>query len=170
MKKTKRMTALALCVCLAMTSLFCSCDRTNAKTVVTGGQQTGASDPVTDESGNVSYDKIDVDIAAMSGTVAYSQVYNMIYSAPSYVGMVVRMKGPFSAFYSEQTGKYYPAVIIMDATACCSQGIEFELRGSPAYPEGYPAPNTEVTVTGVFEIYYEDGDPYFHLRDAVIET
>ena len=64
---------------------------------------------------------------------------------------------------------FYPACIIQDATACCSQGLEFILEGNPAYPEGYPEVGTEVTVLGTFETYLEDGNMYCRLQNAKIE-
>ena len=51
-------------------------------------------------------------------------------------------------------------------TACCQAGIEFVLAGEHAWPEDYPEPTTEITVTGRLEEYDEDGVPYLHLVDA----
>ena len=46
--------------------------------------------------------------------------------------------------------------MISDATACCSQGIEFVLDGNYSYPEDYPSIGTEITVVGKFNYYTED--------------
>ena len=65
--------------------------------------------------------------------------------------------------------KNYYACIIADATACCSQGLEFELSGQHTYPDDYPELGTNITVTGTFQLYQEGGGLYCHLTDAVVE-
>ena len=158
---------ILLCCLLAL----CSCGKTAGKTVVSDDNETkSTSRGETAESvgGNTGYDIIDVDISSMSGTMAYSQVYDMLCNPSGYVGKTVKMSGPFSVFYSEETTLYYPAVIIRDATACCAQGLEFVLSGNPAYPSGYPEANSEITVVGIFETYNEGSDLYCHLVNAVI--
>ena len=55
-----------------------------------------------------------------------------------------------------------------DATACCSQGIEFVLAGDTG-AEAYPPVDTEITVTGTFQTYDENGILYCHLVDATLE-
>ncbi len=109
---------------------------------------------------------VDLDLTTMSGTVVYSQVYNMMSNPTKYVGKTVKIKGAFSAYYSNSTKLYYPAVIIADARACCSQGMEFVLDGNPAYPAGYPESGNEITVIGTFETYYEGMSLYCHLVQA----
>ena len=112
---------------------------------------------------------IDVDLTALSSTMVYSEVYNMMYNAPDYVGKVVKMRGLYSLYYDEGTGKYYHACIIQDATACCAQGIEFELTEDYRFPEDYPEVNDEVCVTGTFDIYYEGQYQYVTLRGATLQ-
>ena len=60
----------------------------------------------------------------------------------------------------------YFACVIADATACCSQGLEFVLAGEHTYPNDYPELGSEITVTGTFELYEEDGYQYCRLVDA----
>ncbi len=112
---------------------------------------------------------VDVDLTVLSGTVVYSEVYNMMVSPENYLGKTVRMKGPFAVYQDESTGKYYFACIIQDATACCSQGIEFELQPDRIYPDDYPAVGDDICVAGVFDTYLEGEYMYCTLRDAVIE-
>ena len=118
---------------------------------------------------NLSNDGIDVDLTILSSTMVYSEVYNMMYLPEDYVGKTVRMRGVFLVYTNMDQSVFYPAVIIADATACCSQGLEFVLEGNPPYPEGYPEQETEITVVGTFETYYEDGYMYCRLKDARIE-
>ena len=109
-------------------------------------------------------DGVDVDLTAMSGTMVYSEVLNMQKSPEQYEGKVVKMSGPFNV--TDYNGKTYFACIIADATACCSTGIEFDLKGDYSYPEDYPAPQTEITVVGVFNTYMEGKSRYLQLKDA----
>lgn len=112
---------------------------------------------------------IDVDLTKLSSTMVYSEVYNMMYTPEDYIGKTVKMSGMFVAYTNQDQSQFYPAVIIADATACCSQGIEFVLEGNPVYPEGYPEMETEITVVGTFETYEEDGNIYCRLQNAKLE-
>ena len=109
--------------------------------------------------------RVDIDRAAMSSTMVYSEIYAMMERPQDYVGKTMRMHGIFAC----SQGNLYYFCVVEDATACCAQGIEFILAGNPAYPDGYPEPGTEVTVTGVFEDYREGENTYYRLRDAALE-
>lgn len=109
---------------------------------------------------------IDVDLTTMSTTMIYSEVYNMLCEPENYEGKIIKMDGTFSVFYDEGMGNTYYSCIIQDATACCSQGLEFVLKDSYSYPEDYPKEGGEITVAGVFETYMEGEDMYCRLRDA----
>ena len=109
---------------------------------------------------------IDIDLASLSGTVVYAQVYDMVMEPELYEGLVVRMRGSLSYFQDPDTKQEYFAAIIADATACCSQGIEFVWAGEHTYPDDYPPLGTEITVTGIFGTYEENGLTYLQLTDA----
>ncbi len=111
-------------------------------------------------------DGIDVDLTALSSTMVYSEVYNMMTAPEAYVGKTVKMKGAFSVFHDETADANYYACIIQDATACCAQGIEFELTGEYSYPDDYPEEGNEVCVVGVFDTYQEGEFTYCTLRNA----
>jgi len=111
---------------------------------------------------------VDLDLSLLSGTVVYSQVYDMMMEPERYLGQRVRVKGNLSYFQDPQTLKEYFAVVIADATACCAQGIEFVWNGH-RYPDDYPPLDTELTVTGVFGTYEENGFAYLQLKDAEVE-
>ena len=110
--------------------------------------------------------KVDLDLSALSGTVVYSQVYDMVEDPEAYLGQTVKLKGNFSYFQDPDTQNEYFAAVIADATACCAQGIEFVWAGEHAYPRDYPPLDTMVTVTGTFGTYEEDGYTYLQLSDA----
>lgn len=116
-----------------------------------------------------SADGIDIDLTRLSSTMVYSEVYNMMTIPEDYIGKTVKMNGAFSVYEDEQSGQLYFACIIQDATACCAQGIEFELEGEHSYPEDYPQIGENVTVTGVFETYRENEYLYCRLKNAVEE-
>lgn len=111
---------------------------------------------------------IDVDLTQLSSTMVYAEVYNMMVSPENYIGKTVKMSGAFSAYHDEATDNYYFACIIMDATACCSQGIEFDLTDEYKYPDDYPELGEDICVIGVFDTYQEGDYTYCILRDAKI--
>ena len=121
-----------------------------------------------------SADGIDVDLTKLSSTMVYSEVYNMMYTPDDYIGKTVKMKGQFAIGYvyntdgtpDESTARF--ACVIADATACCSQGLEFILTGEHTYPNDYPELGAEITVTGTFEVYTENGFQYCRLVDATL--
>ena len=71
-----------------------------------------------------------------------------------------------ASYYDEAADKRYFACIIQDATACCAQGIEFELEGDYKYPDDYPSDGETICVEGVFETYKEGELTYVTLRKA----
>ena len=109
-----------------------------------------------------------VDLTALSGTMVYSEVYNMMYAPEDYIGKSVKMSGLYSVYHDESTGRYYHACIISDATACCSQGIEFEPTDDYIYPDDYPEEGGQICVVGTFDTYQEGEYRYCTLRDAKI--
>ena len=143
-----------LLVCLFVYTL-CACEKS-------------PRDPVTSTSETQS-EGVDVDLTKLSSTMVYSEVYNMMVAPDKYVGKTVRMRGQFALYEDTQSGARYFACIIADATACCSQGLEFVLEGTHAYPQDYPSLGTEITVTGEFRTYEENGNLYCHLTDAKME-
>ncbi len=109
---------------------------------------------------------VDIDLTALSSTVVYAQVYNMMYYPEKFVGKKIRMEGIFTDYLDMAKGKHYFACFIQDATACCSQGVEFEPVETYAYPDDYPKEGDTVVVEGVFDVYHEDGYEYCTLRKA----
>ena len=118
---------------------------------------------------DLSADGADLDLTRLSGTMVYSQVYNMRYDPEPYYGKVIRISGYFDAYPNPYTGEYYYNCIIPDATACCSQGIQFFPAEDLVYPDDFPENGTTVTVLGTFE--RNEANLYAcSLCDAVIES
>lgn len=129
-----------------------------------------ADDPTYPEETEKSDGDVDLDLTVLSSTMVYSEVYNMMIAPEDYVGKTIKMEGLFSIFYDEVSDKYYFACIIMDATACCSQGIEFVLKDNYKYPDDYPEAGSFICVEGVFDTYMEGENMYCTLRDAELDS
>ncbi len=126
------------------------------------GETTMSSDDSIDTS------NADIDLTKMSSDLVYASVYNIMVSPDSYVGHTIKMNGEASIYTDSSTGTSYAAIIISDATACCSQGIEFQLSGDYVCPDGYPSEGKNVTIFGTLETYEENGYTYIHAANASI--
>lgn len=115
---------------------------------------------------------VDIDLTALSGIMVYSEVNSMISFPDNYIGKTVKMKGQFAVYQAtDENGAFIPdqiyfACVIADATACCSQGLEFALVGEHTYPDDYPELGSEITVVGTFEPYEDSGCLYYRLGNA----
>ena len=90
----------------------------------------------------------DIDLTAMSATMVYSVVYDMVWNPGNYVGKVVKMRGRYTRYTSDDTETLHHACVVQDATACCAQGIDFALADG-----AYPDPDSEITVVGTLDTY-----------------
>ena len=111
---------------------------------------------------------IDVDLTVLSATMVYSEVYNMLVTPENYIGKTVKMDGMYTHYYDEVTGNHYFSCIIADATACCSQGLEFVLDENSYTEADYPAVGEEITLEGTFATYMEDGNQYLTMLNAIL--
>jgi len=132
-------------------------------------QEVQAEEPVIPENPNADPDS-DIDLTTLSSTMVYSQVADMMYTPEKYIGKVVKAKGQFSVYHDNAQDKDYFAVLIKDAAACCSQGIEFVWDGEHVYPDDYPEIGKEITVMGTFDTYEEDGATYCQLLQADVSA
>ena len=116
-------------------------------------------------------DGVDIDLTKLNSTLRYAEVSNIMYTPDDYIGKIIRMSGQLAVYQPiDENGERVPdtlyyACIIPDATACCQQGIEFLWAGGHRAEE-YPAEGTDITVTGEFELYEEDGFVFCRLKDA----
>ena len=74
-------------------------------------------------------------------------------------------------------GKSY-CCIVTDTPGCCSQGLEFVLKGageksgantdsaSSINFSDYPPADSKITVCGIFKLYEKDGISYIRLIDS----
>ncbi len=106
-------------------------------------------------------DTVDVDLTQLSSTMVYSEVYAMATEPEQYIGKTVKMQGLFAT--QEYNGERLYACIVQDATACCAQGLEFELAEKFVYPDDYPETGAEITVVGTFDTYKEEHDENYYI-------
>jgi hypothetical protein len=111
---------------------------------------------------------IDVDLTILNATMTYSQVYDMMTNPDLYAGKIVRARGTFA--YAHDNDRDYFAALVQDATACCSQGIEFVTAADMKYPDDYPPLDSEIIITGRFHSYKEGTFTYIELLDAEVES
>lgn len=163
----KKKICLLLATCLLCCSL-CGCENqssTSLSDAVESSPQSSPAERLQDTDAAPADSEV-LDLTALSSTMVYAEVYNMMVTPENYVGRTVKMQGQFTVYEDTENNKVYYACVIADATACCQQGLEFVLSGNVTYPDDYPEPNTEITVTGVFQTYEESGYKYCHLVDA----
>ena len=105
----------------------------------------------------------------MSSTMVYSTVFQMVTEPEKFVGKRIKMKGSFSSYYDEETGRRFFGCIIKDALACCSQGLAFETAKPRKYPQEYPNEGASITVLGTFEYEKEeDGIGFPIIKKAIL--
>ena len=110
----------------------------------------------------------DVDLAAMSDTMAYAGIADMSNEPEKYLKKTVRVSGLFDMYVNDRTGNVYYACVIPDATACCVQALEFVPKESFSFPDDFPAVGEPITVVGTFATYFENGYEYCTLKNAEI--
>lgn len=181
----KQLFCLLLAVCMMLS--LCACGKDSGKDagndVSSSNEKSSAQTdsiptpneqevPGKSEPSHPSAGKVDVDLTALSSTMVYSEVYNMLYNDPAhYFGKTVKAKGTFSIYQLVTDGVLQPdpvsyACIISDAAACCAEGMEFVLKDDLAYPDDYPELGAEITVIGEFQSYEENGMTWYHLVNA----
>ncbi|MBR2523748.1 MAG: hypothetical protein IKE53_04845 [Clostridiales bacterium] len=163
MKKTLPALILSLCM---ITASACSAGGESSTTVsLETAEETSAVSSMSGESDATG--GIDLDLTEMNSNMVYANVYELVTSPQDHVGEKIRMKGQYCIAEDAEAGTLYHVCLITDALACCSQGIEFIPDDSYRYPDDYPEQQEEITVTGIFDTYYEGPDMYVTLRDAV---
>ena len=105
--------------------------------------------------------KVDLDLTALSSTMVYAEVYDIVGDPAAHVGQTIRIRGPYYATSDAALGTHYSFVVVEDATACCQQGIEVVLNGEHVWPDDYPQNDQQVEVTGTYGSYQEEGITYY---------
>ena len=132
-----------LCLC---TALFFGC-----------GNDRKSSGSSSESMKKSSSDEYDCDLTKMSSTMVYSMVFQMVTEPKKFVGKTIKMKGAFSSYQDEETGRRFFGCVIKDALACCSQGLAFELAKPRKYPDEYPAEGAAIVVEGDYDYEKDEG-------------
>lgn len=112
---------------------------------------------------------VDLDLTALSSTMVYSEVFNMMMAPLEYKGKTIKISGNCNIYEDQDTGKKYYACIVQDATQCCSQGLEFVLDEEKYSEKDYPENGESITIKGEFSTYKENGNEYLTILGSVIE-
>ena len=112
---------------------------------------------------------VDLDLTKMSATMIYSTIFDMLIMPEEYVDKNIKLSGWFETYTDPQTGEMYYAVVVPDATACCQQGLEFVWKGNHTYPDDFPKPGQNITVTGIYKMIENDGVTYTYLEANSVE-
>lgn len=112
---------------------------------------------------------VDLDLTALSSTMVYSEVFNMMMAPEEYEGKNLKIDGICNVYQDPETGKTYYACIVQDATQCCSQGLEFVLDESQYEALDYPENGDEIVISGDFSTYTEGEYQYITILNSVLE-
>ena len=176
----KKIPGIILTVVLALLLVSCGVSGGTDKSDPSGTDASKADDPTTsavyiseESPENTSTTKHVnngevIDLSKMNKVMMYTELYYIITQADDYVGQKIKMRGTY-AVYGEK-GQYLYACEIKDATACCSQGLEFVLTDPNGYPEYDPAMPAEIEVTGVITTCVEDGQTFVIIKDASLKV
>ena len=115
---------------------------------------------------------VDVDLTAMSKTLVYAEVFNILINRPdAYLGKTIKMNGVYAVAHYDKLDQYYHFIVIEDAAACCQQGFEFIRNGNYVYPKDYPKEKAKIEVTGVFKKGRDASDnTYYYLAAEDFKT
>ena len=112
---------------------------------------------------------VDIDFAAMSGTMVYAALLNMMRRANDHVGQSFRIRGTYHSFFWDVTGSYHHYVVVQDQTGCCPHHMEFRRSGDYTFPDDYPAQGVIIEMAGIFSTYELLGRVFFYLAvDEII--
>lgn len=111
---------------------------------------------------------VDIDLTAMNSTMVYSVVYDIMSDPEKYYQKTLLVDGYFDTSYDERLDTRYYFVVIPDATACCSQGLEIMLDESKVYPNDYPDVSSDIRVRGTLDRYDEEGRTYYYINGTLV--
>ena len=104
---------------------------------------------------------VDVDLTKLNANMLYSAVFDMVENPAECRGKMIKIRGTYFALHDPAKNEYHHSCVIWDATACCMQGMEFELAD-----ENYPPNESEITLIGKFDVYTIQKIDNPILRDA----
>ena len=109
----------------------------------------------------------ETDLTVLDTQMAYVQLSNMMLNPEDYKGKTVKLRGQFA--HAAEADREFFVCYLMDATACCSQSLEFETDEAYAFPDAYPPEQSEITVFGTFDVYEYNGFRMYRLLHAEVD-
>ena len=150
---------------MMMTLTLFSCSKTKTVSIKAEVSQSDLEALSTD---NV---KIDIDMTKMSVTMIYSQIFNMLIMPEEYENKTIKVSGAFEVYPNEEGEIDCFTLTVMDATACCKEGLDFIWLGDHSYPADYPKQGDEITITGKYKTFEnEDGITRSYLYVSKLES
>ena len=155
--------------CLSLLTFMVGCGNSSSRSTddAVGVSDVSAEGMAAEETDAAAKDGVDVDLAALSEPMAYSEVFDMINNPDTYLGLTVRMEGTYSHVRDEALDKDYFSCSVLDAGACCSQFLDFEPVNDYVWPDDFPLDGDTIRVQGVFDSYEVGENTYYILRDAI---
>ncbi len=90
----------------------------------------------------------DIDLTAMSETMVFSSLNDMLIKPSDYDGKTVKITGQCAVYHEDSENKDYYALIMVDSTGCCTQVLEFDLKDGES-GKGF-VNDEEITINGTF--------------------
>ncbi len=82
----------------------------------------------------ISSEDIDYDLREMSSTMVYSQIFDLVTNPNEYTDARFVIQGHFMESEDMNTGEKFFAILIVDAAACCAQGLEIHIPDDVVLP------------------------------------
>lgn len=162
-----RLCAATITLALVLLTLGC----TKTKTVALDEQtvlaleeldrQNSIGRAVEQEDGTV----LDYDLTKMNANMVYAQIFNLMLSPEEYANKTFKMQGDFLKL-TNPAGQTAYAVIIKDALACCTQGLEFKYD----FGQNEPQDGQQLTVIGTYTLTKtQEGMSYSYLTAKTVD-
>lgn len=114
----------------------------------------------TDTIGDVS---VDVDLSALSSTMAQAKFINIMQNSDDYLGRTIRVQGPYFSMPFPQTDEHLHFVMVIEGDECCRMGFEFMVSGDTVYPYDYPAQYAMIEIVGIISMLEEFGQYFLYI-------
>ena len=96
-------------------------------------------------------DNIDVNLSALSATMLFAEITNIMNNPEAYLGQVIKIRGEYFNFYHEGSDEYIHFVLVLDEAGCCNEGFQFRVGEEFGSPEELIETEAEIEVIGVFQ-------------------
>ena len=107
-------------------------------------------------------DNIDVNLSALSATMLFAEIINIMNSPDDYLGQVIKIHGEYFNYYHEEDNQYIHFVLVFDEMDCCEKRFQFRVNEDFGSPEELFEIGEGIEIIGVFKSCDgEDWDGYY---------